>query len=60
MSYGATNLFMDKAYGKCPIILYTKVADKIAYANSVDPDQNLHVLPFHKVFKETIAQKAKN
>ena len=26
-------------YGKCPKILYTKVSDKIAYANSVDPDQ---------------------
>ena len=28
-----------KMYGKCPKILYTKVSDKIAYANSVDPDQ---------------------
>ena len=26
-------------YGKCPKILCTKVADKTAYANSVDPDQ---------------------
>ena len=26
-------------YGKCPKILYTKVFDKIAYINSVDPDQ---------------------
>ena len=37
-------------------ILYTKVSDKMAYANSVDPDQTalkeqsdqgLHCLPFH-------------
>ena len=26
-------------YGKCPKISYTKVADKMAYANSADPDQ---------------------
>ena len=26
-------------YGKCPKILYTKSSDKMAYANSVDPDQ---------------------
>ena len=26
-------------YGKCPKISYTKVSDKMAYANSVDPDQ---------------------
>ena len=26
-------------YGKCPKISYTKVSDKIAYANSADPDQ---------------------
>ena len=26
-------------YGKCPKILYTKVTDKMAYANSIDPDQ---------------------
>ena len=26
-------------YGKCPKISYTKVSDKKAYANSVDPDQ---------------------
>ena len=25
--------------GKCPKTSYTKVSDKIAYANSVDPDQ---------------------
>ena len=31
---------MSKAqYGKCPKILYTKSSDKMAYANSVDPDQ---------------------
>ena len=26
-------------YGKCPTILYTKVTDKMVYANSADPDQ---------------------
>ena len=26
-------------YGKCPKSLYTKVADKMAYANKPDPDQ---------------------
>ena len=26
-------------YGKCPKISYTKVSDKIAYTNTVDPDQ---------------------
>ena len=26
-------------YGKSPKILYTKISDKMAYANSVDPDQ---------------------
>ena len=26
-------------YGKCPKISYTKVSDKIANANSADPDQ---------------------
>ena len=37
-------------YGKCPKISYNKVADKMAYANSADPDQtdkDLHCLPFH-------------
>ena len=32
-------LFGEGHYSKCPKILYTKVADKIAYANSADPDQ---------------------
>ena len=27
-----------KQYGKCPKILYIKVADKMAYANCADPD----------------------
>ena len=27
------------SYGKCPRISYTKVSDKVAYANSADPDQ---------------------
>ena len=26
-------------YGKCAKISYTKVSDKMAYANSADPDQ---------------------
>ena len=30
--------FWDK-YSKCPKILYTKVSDKMAYANSADPAQ---------------------
>ena len=25
--------------GKCPKILYTRISDKMAYANSADPDQ---------------------
>ena len=29
----------DFAYGKCPKISYTKVSDKMEYANSADPDQ---------------------
>ena len=28
-----------KLYGKCTKTLYTVVADKMAYANSADPDQ---------------------
>ena len=39
-----------KCYSKCPKISYTKVSDKMAYANSADPeeqsDQGLHCLPF--------------
>ena len=41
-------------YGKCPKISYTNIYDKMAYANSADPDQNeeqsdqgLYCLPFH-------------
>ena len=26
-------------YGNYPKLLYTKVADKMSYANSIDPDQ---------------------
>ena len=36
-------------HDKCPKISYTKVSDKMAYANSADPDQTdqgLHCLPF--------------
>ena len=29
----------EPIYGKCPNISYTKVSEKMAYANSVDPDQ---------------------
>ena len=42
-----------KEYGKCPKVMNTKVSDKMAYANSIDPDQKeqsdqgLHCLPFH-------------
>ena len=39
-------------YSKCPKISYTKISDKIAYANNVDPDQTapgLYCLPFHYV-----------
>ena len=32
------NAFLHK-YCKCPINLYNKVIDKMAYANSADPDQ---------------------
>ena len=37
-------------YGKWRKISYANVSDKMAYANSVDPDQtdlSLHCLPFH-------------
>ena len=49
-------IFFNIIYRKCPNISYTKVSDKMAYANSVDPDQTapqeqsdqgLHCLPFH-------------
>ena len=30
---------MSTEYDNCPKISYTKVADKMAYANSADPDQ---------------------
>ena len=44
-------------YGKCPIISFTKVSDKMAYANGADPDQilkeqsdqGLHCLAFHSL-----------
>ena len=29
----------NQYYSKCPKILYTKVSDKIAYANNANPDQ---------------------
>ena len=38
-------------YGKCLKFLNIKVSDKMAYANSADPeeqsDQGLHCFPFH-------------
>ena len=40
-------LFRLSEYGKYPKIPYTKVSDKLAYANSADPyqsDQDLHCL----------------
>ena len=46
----------NNIYSKCPKILYTQVSDKMAYANSTDPDQTapeeqsdqgLHCLSFH-------------
>ena len=33
--------YMEGIYGKCPKILYTKLSDKMKYANSVDSDQTL-------------------
>ena len=46
---------MIDLYSKSPKILYTKVSDKMAYANNADPDQSapdqgLQCLPFHLVF----------
>ena len=32
----------DHGYSKCTNISYTKLSDKIAYANSADPDQTAH------------------
>ena len=31
-------LYLYDSHGKCPKISYTKVPDKMAYANSADPD----------------------
>ena len=48
--------FLDKRlYSKYTKISYTKISDKMAYANSADPDQiapdqDLHCLPFHLAF----------
>ena len=41
MSENLSTVFIFKTciYGKCAKISYTKVSDKIAYANSVDSDQ---------------------
>ena len=45
-------------YGKCPKISYTKKSDKMAYANSADPDQNapkyVHSI---KYFKKQLHKK---
>ena len=32
-------------YGKCPKNLYTKVSDRMAYANSADPGSTLFAVP---------------
>ena len=32
-------------YSECPKISYTKVTDKMAYANSADPDQSVPEAP---------------
>ena len=34
-------LYNSTKYGICPKILYTKVSDKMAYANSADNDQTV-------------------
>ena len=34
-SYNSPSMYK---YGKCPKILYSKVSDKMAYANSADPN----------------------
>ena len=53
-----SSVLSNMYYGKCLKILYTKVSDKTAYANSADPDQTapsdqgLHCLPFHSLFQE--------
>ena len=62
--YGAAHISKiifqeENEYHKCPKISNTNVSDKMAYANSADPDQTapkeqsdqgLHCLPFHKLF----------
>ena len=35
----AAGLHANNEYGKCPKLSYTKFADKMSYANSIDPDQ---------------------
>ena len=49
-------------YGKCPKIVYTKVSDKMAYANSADPDQTALIevcTVYHstKYFKKELHKK---
>ena len=45
------HLKTSDGYGKCPKISNSNVSDKMAYANSADPeeqsDQGLYCLPFH-------------
>ena len=43
--------------GKCPKIPYTKVSDKMAYANSADPDQTAPVCISIKYFKKELHKK---
>ena len=40
-AFVSSNCFLLN-YGKCPKISHTMFFDKLAYANSVDPDQTAH------------------
>ena len=59
------NCDVQDIYGICPQIFYTKISDKIAYANSANPDQEhsdqgLHCLPFYyftEYFKKQLHKK---
>ena len=45
-------------YSKCPKISYTKVADKMANANSADQDQTVcHSAKYFKKHKQTLVKK---
>ena len=52
---GGTVLYREIPNGKCPKNWQTKVSDKMAYANSVDPDQTVcHPI---KYFKKQLHKK---